>query len=643
MHPQKNAPQIDAMFLYKHRKNVHEKDATSNQISFDFNNWYTHALAQSPTFTQTMQLTGEQMAILQSQGNIKINAVAGSGKTTTLIEYARSRPPSARILYLAFNKVVKQEAAKKFAQHGLHNVQVETAHSLAFKHVVPGRGYKISPHGYKTNEIADILQLSSGSEKHAEFILASHINKFVSLFCNSTAQKVQTLDYLSTIADSKAKSFVQKHHEQLLYYTRLFLSRMDKAEIDIVHDFYLKKFQLSAPVLPYDYILFDEGQDASPAMLEVFLKQHACKVIVGDTHQQIYGWRHAVNSLEQVDFKSYLLSSSFRFGPDIARLAGEVLDLKAHYATHTKVLIEGKGTSEKLQTKAVLARTNLGLLLKAIEYVTESKKIKHIYFEGNINSYTYADDGASLYDVLHLHQGRKLQIRDKLIKGMKDMKELEDYISKTEDMQLGMMVEIVKEYGGRIPHILKSIKDKHVGDEERDKAQMIFTTVHRCKGMEYDAIQLANDFISQEKLEKLNDPKNRNKPHPGKLNEEINLLYVAVTRAKKSIHLPEEFLPEGFPDSPHIHVMRNAIAEKDATDASRNHQQSHEKEKAYDVEQVRSKHSDAYKPWTPELDDELTVLYCEGVHVKDLMKHFGRTRGGILARIKKLELPELYD
>jgi hypothetical protein len=47
-------------------------------------------------------------------------------------------------------------------------------------------------------------------------------------------------------------------------------------------------------------------------------------------------------------------------------------------------------------------------------------------------------------------------------------------------------------------------------------------------------------------------------------------------------------------------------------------------------------------PWTDELDDELTTMYCEGVNVKDMAKHFGRTRGAINSRIKKLELEELY-
>lgn len=37
---------------------------------------------------------------------------------------------------------------------------------------------------------------------------------------------------------------------------------------------------------------------------------------------------------------------------------------------------------------------------------------------------------------------------------MKDLDELEDYIEKTEDVQLAMMVEEVKEYGNKIPDII---------------------------------------------------------------------------------------------------------------------------------------------------------------------------------------------
>lgn len=592
-----------------------------------------------------MELTKEQYDIINSTGNIKINAVAGSGKTTTIIEYAKARPRNSKILYLAFNKSVKLEAIKKFADKGLDNVKVETAHSLAYKHIVFKNNYKVRAHGYKTHEIAELLGLQGNGEKHAEYIVANHINKFITYFCNSDKQKVKDLNYRDVVSDSKAKAFVTTFYDYIESQSRLLLSKMDKGEIEIIHDFYLKKFQLSNPKLNYDYILFDEGQDASAAMLDIFLKQEATKVIVGDTHQQIYGWRFAVNSLEKTEFKTYHLSTSFRFSQDIANLAIEVLKWKSHLNEHKTFPIAGKGTSKKYKVKAVLARTNLGLLLKAIEYVTEKKKIKHIYFEGNINSYTYADEGASLYDVLNLYNGKRRMIKDKLIRKMKSLEELEDYIKKTEDVQLGMMVEIVKEYGNEIPGIIKAIKARHVDNDEKEKAEMIFSTVHRSKGMEYDAIQIVNDFINEETLEKIKNNREE-EAKLSKLNEEINLLYVAITRTKNSIHIPETLMPKEFPPSSQIHIMRvkakEEKIEKEILEVQKTEMSDSVKEKAYSVGQIMEKHKDAYKPWTTELDDELTIMYCEGVNVRDMAKHFGRTKGAIRMRIEKLELEEIY-
>ena len=276
-----------------------------------------------------MDLTTEQLSIINSSGHIKINAVAGSGKTTTIIEYAKSRPANSRILYLAFNKSVKIDAARKFSEIGLPNVRVETAHSLAYKNVIFKHHYKVRPHGYKTNELADLLGLKGNGDKLTEYIIANHINKLVSYFCNSNKEKVKEVDYLQIITDAKARSFVKTFYNYIQKQSRLLLSKMDKGEIDITHDFYLKKFQLSNPKLNFDFILFDEGQDASPAMLDIFLKQESTKVIVGDTHQQIYGWRFAVNSLEKADFKTFNLTKSFRFAQPIANLAVSVLDRKS--------------------------------------------------------------------------------------------------------------------------------------------------------------------------------------------------------------------------------------------------------------------------------------------------------------------------
>ncbi|CAN5698964.1 AAA family ATPase [soil metagenome] len=599
-----------------------------------------------------MNLTNEQVAIIHSTGDIKINAVAGSGKTTTIIEYAKSRSKNSKILYLAFNKSVKLEAVKKFAAKGLNNVIVETAHSLAYKNIVWKYGYKVKNAGYKTSEIAGILSLHGSGEKYNEYVIANHINKFVAYFCNSDKQKVQELNYLDVITDKKARAFVATFYTYIEKQTRLFLSKMDKGEIEITHDFYLKKFQLSKPQLHFDYILFDEGQDASAAMLDIFLQQKGTRVIVGDTHQQIYSWRYAVNALEKVDFTTYNLSASFRFSQPVANLAIEVLGLKKLIEDDYKsIVITGHGSTNAYQSKAVIARTNLGLLLKAIEYVTEKKKVSKIYFEGNINSYTYADDAASLYDVLNLYNGKRTLIKDKMIQQMKDLDELEDYIEKTEDMQLSMMVEIVKEYGNEIPGIIKTIKEKHVGNDEKEKAEMIFSTVHRCKGMEYDEIHLVNDFITEEKIEQYKERNKKEAQNFSALNEEINLLYVAVTRTKNSIHITEALMPVEFPACSQIQVIKaedihakplNASQEKKQVNRLKTKKKDLNTEKAYSVEKAREINKAAYQPWTDEMDMELTRMYCENVALAKMTAHFGRTKGAIIARIKKLELPELY-
>ncbi len=585
-----------------------------------------------------MQLTTEQLAIINSTGNIKINAVAGSGKTTTLIEYALSRPKNSRILYLAFNKSVKMEAIQKFAATNITNVHIETAHSLAYKNIVPKFGYKIKPQGYKANEIAEILQLQSNGDKHTEYIVANHISKFAAYFCNSDKQKIQEQNYLDTVTEPKAHQFVSAMYDYIAHQTRLWLGKMNSGEIPITHDFYLKKFQLASPTLPYDYILFDEGQDASAAMLDVFSRQKATKLIVGDTNQQIYGWRYAINALENTDFAAHNLTKSFRFGTEIAQLAAQVLlQKKIINAKYTPTGIEGCGTSQTKKSYAVLARTNLGLLLKAIECITENKMVKKIYFEGNINSYTYADEGTSLYDVLNLYTAKQHLIKDPMLKAMKTVAELEEYIDKTEEQQLHTMLEIVKEYGSEIPNILRRIKEKHVENDQKHTADIVFSTIHKCKGMEYDSVQLVNDFITEERLKKQLE---EGKHTAAKLHEEINLLYVAITRAKTMVYVPESLQPKNHPNSAHISFVKTITKEEKLRIANQKQASSTQYKPKAQASPAPKKTANAYQSWNEETNEELATMYQNQIRINDIAAYFGRTNGSILLQIRKLGLLE---
>ncbi|MCF8305626.1 MAG: UvrD-helicase domain-containing protein [Ignavibacteriales bacterium] len=587
-----------------------------------------------------MRLTEEQLAIINSSGNIKINAVAGSGKTTTIIEYAKLRSPDSRILYLAFNRSVRFEARKKFQAAGLKNVTIETAHSLAYRYIKKKSTYTLRVNGYKIYEIASLLGLKGNGDKHAELIVANHIKKFISIFCNSNASKVNQINYLDFVTDPEARKFVAAFYKYILEQTRLLLAKMDSGEIDVTHDFYLKKFQLSQPELNYDYILFDEGQDASPAMLDVFLRQKAVKVIVGDSNQQIYGWRNAVNSLEMVYYPVYTLSNSFRFGGEIAALASDILDMKKLLFTHEKVKITGSGAELNSGASAYLGRTNLGLLIKAIEQV-ESHKLKSLYFEGNFNSYTYAEEGTSLYDVLNLSNGENDRIRDALLKSMSDLSELEEYVEKTDDLQLGMLLEIVREYGNSIPRIIKSIKDLHVEDSEKEKAEMIFSTVHKCKGMEYSQVYLVEDFITGKKLRDIINSKDESIPEIEKLNEEINLLYVAITRAKNKLYIPESLLPDNYPSSQHIQKLPSRQAKSTRSDSRNEGVKGYVKDffKFDKTDDSPALKSTAFKDdhhWTNQQVLLLQKLHAGGSTLRQISKILNKSPGAIQIKLNKL-------
>lgn len=63
---------------------------------------------------------------------------------------------------------------------------------------------------------------------------------------------------------------------------------------------------------------------------------------------------------------------------------------------------------------------------------------------------------------------------------------------------------------------------------------------------------------------------------------------------------------------------------------------------AYSVYACRQEYPNAYAPWSREDDDALTRMWCEGAEIEELAGHFQRKPGGIVSRIKKLELEEKY-
>ncbi|WP_367391753.1 UvrD-helicase domain-containing protein [Lewinella sp. LCG006] len=87
-----------------------------------------------------MDFTAEQEAIFSfvqhGSGHGIIDAVAGAGKTTTIMECARFVKNQSEVLFCAFNSSIAKEIQQKFRARGLHQVTVKTIHALGRKILV---------------------------------------------------------------------------------------------------------------------------------------------------------------------------------------------------------------------------------------------------------------------------------------------------------------------------------------------------------------------------------------------------------------------------------------------------------------------------------------------------------------------------
>jgi superfamily I DNA/RNA helicase len=349
------------------------------------------------------------------------------------------------------------------------------------------------------------------------------------------------LNYLHYLDDKPSRDFADRYLEEIVRLSQRMLDQMQSGKLPLTHDYYLKQFQLREISLPYDFLLFDEAQDASAVMLDVFRRQRGVKLLVGDPHQQIYRWRYAINAMNSLPYPTLSLSTSFRFPTSIADLAAEALSWKNKLQKNVlSIQLEGVGKRpEKIKSRALLARTNMSLIAAALTHLDTDNGEK-MWFEGGFQAYTFASNGYSIHEILQLRYGSLSKIRDPLLLALGSYEALQRYVEQTGDAELAIFLQLIELYGEKLPAQLTRLRLHTATIQSQEQADITFSTVHRAKGMEYDAVKLLPDFITAKKIEKqLEDPKSLD---TGRLLEEINLLYVALTRSRGWLELPEGLL-----------------------------------------------------------------------------------------------------
>lgn len=479
------------------------------------------------SFTPTIQ----QVEIIEEVGNndvYKIEAGAGAAKTSTLAMVAEAYVVPS--LYLAFNKAMVVEAEGRFPAW----VDKKTTHGVAYAVFGAGMRNKLNrPTGGYVNvcgtgsEVAKYFKIKNMFSDVGRKITANAIGQAIRETVNSFEYSAdgeisgKHVSYSALSKLSKHDGFDRQGYVNTVLSNAQFLWKLRinlKSQILATHDTYLKLYQLSAPNLSqYEVIYLDEGQDTNDCVLDIFRRQqhHGVKlVIVGDRRQQIYSFRGSVNAMAKLPWPQGRLTTSFRFGQAIADLANIVLGnsgdecLKGWDQLNTEVFTPMDYVNIELPKETTrLYRTNAALLFDAVSLIAQGKKVN---LEIDVKEFLRLIDSA-----VALKEGNIAKVKHE---SLLPYDSWEDLAEEKPGGEIGRVMAIVD--GGQHFEVI-GVLTRH---KNTDNPDIILTTAHKSKGREWDNVVLADDFPS---------PYNNDGAWIGLNEMEENLLYVALTRAKK--------------------------------------------------------------------------------------------------------------
>lgn len=486
----------------------------------------------------SLKLTDEQRAAIKESrqgGPMAINAVAGSGKTLTLAGIAYADPTPG--VYLVFNEAMKRDAQGRFPEH-MHPM---TGHSLGFRGVITKSwGYqskfRAAQNGRhialgRITEVIDCMELSPLTQRQAAAFVLDTVKQYQYSADFEMGPHHVPIEKIPAKIRAYSDKATLEYFREVAYENALKVwERMadEDDEFPILHDTYLKLFQLRAPQIGAPRWLCDEFQDANPVIDALIRQQEGQKIYVGDRHQAIYGWRKAVNALNELtlrpEVRSHTLSQSFRFGGEIAGLANRILGALGE-TTRIKGVGQPLCRPDPTKPKVVIARNNLTLLDHVL---SASEKGKRFCLIGN------AGEVASMIRSAYaLYCGDTAGVKHKEMKGYESWKDFKDTAKLLDDQVLGRLVSIMEMYKSHSLNLADQILAHK--DTQEHEATVVLVTTHKAKGREWDQVELADDLaLSPKLIAKMQNGIALSETET----ESVNILYVALTRARHSLVLP---------------------------------------------------------------------------------------------------------
>lgn len=454
--------------------------------------------------------------IPSKQNMLKVEAVAGSSKTFTLLKTSEALPHSDQ-LYLSYNKANAEESKSKFPSY----VQCKTTHALAYTPIVK---YGLDLEGYqgKPRIIGDFTHrdIKDGVDYETKLLILQHFNAF----CLSSHTSIEEF-------------CVDKEIPQFIPYITTYFMKMVSNQIPCTHGFYLKMYHIMLVEghihydKPFDVIMLDEAGDINEVTLGIFLALPAnLKIMTGDSLQNIYSFNHTINgfiALKDVGVTKHL-SQSFRCSESIADA------IESFCQRHLDPDIVFRGTvhpDTTIRTEAIIARTNSGLISYMVkmaeigEPFNLTREPKHIF--STMLTLMNLKEGVVIHDVSLKFIQKSVNTffkKPELQKKYKTCLMYIDYVYSEEEPDIKIAIQTILKYkASTIYNVYKFAKDCHI---HPDNHAVTLTTAHSSKGLTFDSVTVANDFNLDGILAK------RISERTNEEQEELRLYYVVCSRAR---------------------------------------------------------------------------------------------------------------
>lgn len=466
-------------------------------------------------------------------GSFTINAVAGSGKTTTIVECAnRLANTGLSILFLAFNKSIVTELRGRLPQ----SIDCKTLHSHGFGALLRavGNGNKIATdEGKWGNFIKDNLHhlsaMTFADDAEGTILRNNFVGNCAKLLdkCRVNLVKGGETRRIEDIADHFGFDLIGD--EIAVVSTCLETAYKVDTKIDFVDMITTSVFSAKRYIRKYDVVFVDEAQDLNKAQQELLLASltpNGRFIAVGDKKQAINGFAGAdcdsfANLTRIADNKCLPLSVCYRCDKAMIDLAKAIVpeiscpDTKADGIVEHATRFEGlKGGDMVLCRKsAPLVGLCLKMIAKGISANVKGRDI----CEGlrTLIEKMRAKNISSL--MTKLDHEMELAIRRANKKGL--TAETAPFVVTLQDKI--DCISIIADGCSSISELLAKL-DTLFADNINGNV-VTLSTIHKAKGLESDNVFI----VLPDKL-----PLRFKGQKDWEFEQEMNLCYVAYTRAK---------------------------------------------------------------------------------------------------------------